>query len=405
MNVNTVVIINDFNYTQGGASKVAIDTARILKDSGINIIFFSAVNKKEDNIEGIDYISTNQNEALKEKNKLKGIINGIYNFKAKKILKKLLLTLDRKSTIIHIHGWTKALSCSIFDIVFKSKFKTILTLHDYFTACPNGGYFNYKKNEICNFKPLSWKCIKCNCDSRNYGFKLYRVLRQFVQNKIVKLNKNIRNVITISNFSEKILKETLNKNVNIKKIYNPIDIGEKKDIIDITKNSYFLYVGRVSQEKGVDLFCEVITDLKLKGIVVGDGEQLEILKEKYQNIQFEGWKSKEEVREYMNKARCLIFPSRWYETAGLTVLEAQSIGLPSIVSNKCATKEFIQNNVNGFIFNNKKELEQIIKKINQNEVLSKISKNAYEIYWKNPFDEKRYIKDIYMYYNNVLIKK
>ena len=31
MNVKTVVIVNDFNYTQGGASKVAIDTARILK--------------------------------------------------------------------------------------------------------------------------------------------------------------------------------------------------------------------------------------------------------------------------------------------------------------------------------------------------------------------------------------
>ena len=110
------------------------------------IIFFSAVNKPEENIDGIEYISTNQNEALNEKNKLKGIINGIYNFKAKNEFKKLLLTLDRKNTMIHVHGWTKALSSSIFDIAFKMKFKVVLTLHDYFTACPNGGYFNYKKN-------------------------------------------------------------------------------------------------------------------------------------------------------------------------------------------------------------------------------------------------------------------
>ena len=50
MNVKTVVIVNDFNYTQGGASKVAIDTARILKEENIKVIFFSAVNKDNEKI-------------------------------------------------------------------------------------------------------------------------------------------------------------------------------------------------------------------------------------------------------------------------------------------------------------------------------------------------------------------
>ena len=100
MKAKTVVIVNDFNYTQGGASKVAIDTARILKNEGIRIIFFSAVNKENEKIDKVEYISTNQNEALKEKNKIKGIMNGIYNFKAKKEFKKLLNTLDKDTTII-----------------------------------------------------------------------------------------------------------------------------------------------------------------------------------------------------------------------------------------------------------------------------------------------------------------
>ena len=67
----TVVIVNDFNYTQGGASKVVIDTARILNEENIKVIFFSAVNKEDEKIDGIEYVSTNQNEALKEKNKIK----------------------------------------------------------------------------------------------------------------------------------------------------------------------------------------------------------------------------------------------------------------------------------------------------------------------------------------------
>ena len=52
MKVKTVIIVNDFNYIQGGASKVAIDTARILKDNNIRVIFFSAVNKEKEKIEG-----------------------------------------------------------------------------------------------------------------------------------------------------------------------------------------------------------------------------------------------------------------------------------------------------------------------------------------------------------------
>lgn len=341
MEVKNVVIVNDFNYVQGGASKVAIDTAKLLKEQGIRVFFFSAVNRVEENIDGITYISTYQQEALKEKNRLVGIINGIYNFKAKKKLKELLLTLDKNNTIIHVHGWTKALSSSIFDMAFKMKFKVVLTLHDYFTACPNGGYFNYKTYEICHLNPLSWKCIKCNCDSRNYGFKLYRLVRQFVQNKIVKLNSKLQYAIGISDLSIDVLKPTLNKNIYLKKIYNPIDFELNDKKTDWKNNEYFLFVGRVSKEKGIDIFCKAITELKLKGIVVGDGSEKERLEKEYTNIEFVGWKNDKEVKEYMKNARCLIFPSLWYETMGLSVIECMKYGIPCLVSKECAATEFV----------------------------------------------------------------
>ncbi len=388
MNIKTIVIINDFNYVQGGASKVAIDTAKLLKEKNFNVYFFSAVNKKEDEIEGIKYISTNQDEALKEKNKLKGAFNGIYNLKAKKELKRLLKTLDRETTIIHVHGWTKALSSSIFDIAFKMRFKVVLTLHDYFTACPNGGYFNYPKNKICHLKPLSWKCIKCNCDSRNYMFKIYRVLRQFVQNKIVRLNDKLEYAISISDFSEKILRPTLGENVKITKIYNPIDTDEDIEKINPSENEYYLYVGRVSKEKGVDLFCQAITDLNYKGIVVGDGNEKEKLEKQFPDIKFVGWKNKDEVKEYMKGAKALIFPSIWYETAGLTILEAQSLGIPTIVSRNCAGSEFVKEEDT---FENLEELKQQVRN-------KKLEKQVVNM---KKFKVSNYRKVLFELYNNI----
>ena len=395
--VENVIIVNDFNYIQGGASKVAIDTAKMLNSIGIKVYFFSAVNKNEENIQRVTYISTNQSEALEEKNKLKGIINGIYNIKAKKQFKNLLKRLNPDNTIINIHGWTKALSSSVFDIAFKMKFKVVLTLHDYFTACPNGGYFNYKENKICYLNPLSWKCIICNCDSRNYVFKLYRIIRQFVQNKIIKINNRLEYAIAISDFSEKILKNTLGKNTNIIRINNPIDLESSVEIADLSKNEYYLYVGRVSKEKGVDLFCNAITKLGYRGIVVGDGSEKMQLEKQYSNIDFTGWKSKEEVKKYMKNAKALIFPSRWYEGAPLTPLEAMQYGIPCIVSNVSSATDYVKNK--DLIFElNEKDLENKILLYEKNILL--YQNECIDVFEKRK--KELYIDNLQKYFNEVI---
>ncbi|MCO4590732.1 GDP-mannose-dependent alpha-mannosyltransferase [Streptococcus infantarius subsp. infantarius] len=351
--LKNVVVINDFDYIQGGASKVAIQTANLLKENNpdLNIYFFSGAHDSKSNLRSdVISICTNQGESLKSKNKLKGAIDNLYNFKAKKLLKELLLTLDRDETIIHVHGWTKCLSSSIFDVAFKMNFRLVLTLHDYFTACPNGGYFNYQKNEIWTVKPFSLKYILNNCDSRNYFFHLYRLLRFFIQDKIVRLNDRLTDVITISDFSENILKETLSPSTHIHRVYNPIDLDPNREIVDYTKNDYFLYVGRISKEKGVDVFCEGVTKANKKGVVVGDGSELEILKNEYPNIEFVGWKNSQEVKEYMKKARALVIPSRWYEAAPLTPIEALQYGIPIISSDCNATIDYLKSGKNGCTF-------------------------------------------------------
>lgn len=358
--IKNIVIINDFDYIQGGASKVAIDTANLLSDE-YNVYFFSGDSKQSSTLkENIKKICTNQGEALKDKNKLRGIVNGIYNFKAKRKLKRLLLTLDKNETIIHVHGWTKCLSSSVFDVSWKLGFKLVLTMHDYFTACPNGGYFNYKKNEICHLKPLSLKCIKCNCDSRNYLFKLYRIIRQFVQNKIVKLNNRLTDVISISDFSEKILKKTLNPKTKIYRVYNPIDFDLNIQNEDFSKNEYYLNVSRLSKEKNVDIFCEAISKTNKKAIVVGDGPEKSRLEKQYPNINFVGWKNNNEVKKLMKNAHYLVFTSNLYEGSPLTTMEALMMKLPCIVWSGCAANDQVTEGKNGFIYNDLDDLCDIL---------------------------------------------
>lgn len=395
--IDTVVIISDSNAIDGGISKVAYDTAKLLTENCLKVYWFSAENKVKENekLPNINYISSNQFATLNDPNRIRGLVNGIYNLKAKQELEKLLDTLDKQTTIVHIQGWVKVLSSSIFIAIQNKGFKFIVTFHDYFLPCPNGGFFNYPKNELCNLKAFSAKCIFCNCDSRSYTVKIYRLIRHFIQNKVINLPKRIKNIISISEFSQNLWQPYIDKNAKIFRINNPVDVEKRTERIKAEENDYYLFVGRISREKGCDLFCKAILELGLKGIVVGDGEQKNILEKKFPNIKFEGWKSKEEVGKYMENAKCLVFPSVWAETFGLVVLEALCMGLPVISSDSGAQKEFIENDITGFTFENKniKQLKNAIKKIQDNKICEKYSKNAFEKYENTDFN-KKYIENI-----------
>jgi len=359
--IKTVVVVNDFDYVEGGAAKVAMMTADALVKAGYNTYLFSAVSKKEiPKIAGVKYVSTEQYPSLSDPNKIRGALNGLYNFKAAKMFRELLSLLDCKTTVVHVHTWTKALSSCIWNVAYSLHVPVYLTCHDYFSVCPNGGFFDYKRTKICHRKPLSLKCMACNCDSRNYAVKLYRFLRSVVQNKVVNIFKKTTKFISISDFSESVLKKYFPKNVEFVRVFNPIDAVKGIEKICPQDNEFFLYVGRLSKEKGCENFCRALAELKLKGIVVGDGPESERLQDEYANddIQFVGWKTRNEVFEYMKKARALVFPSLWYEAAPLTVPEARSIGLPCIVSDCCAARDYIKTQEDGVLFDSYEDLKE-----------------------------------------------
>ena len=47
------------------------------------------------------------------------------------------------------------MSPKIFKILHDLQVKFVVTAHDYFLACPNGGFYNYSEGRHCNLKPLS----------------------------------------------------------------------------------------------------------------------------------------------------------------------------------------------------------------------------------------------------------
>ncbi|OPY70058.1 MAG: GDP-mannose-dependent alpha-mannosyltransferase [Syntrophorhabdaceae bacterium PtaU1.Bin034] len=116
-----------------------------------------------------------------------------------------------------------------------------------------------------------------------------------------------------------------------------------------------LYVGRVSQDKGLDFLFEVYRriaatrpDVGLS--VVGDGPYLKELKAKTSlpRVTFFGKKNHSELPDVYARSHLFVFPSTT-DTFGKVVLEAQACGLPAVVSDAGGPQEIIVHGKTGFV--------------------------------------------------------
>ena len=388
------LIVCDSAEINGGCSKVAIQTAVGLAKCGKEVIFFAGGGDNDPNLNHKNITIVNlKMKNLISGNKVKMFVDGVYNKKSKKEMIKLLTKLDLSKLIIHVHSWVKTLSPSIFDAFKKFNCKFFITIHDYFLACPNGGFFNYPKCKICKMNKVSLKCLTCNCDSRKYIYKIWRWFKFKKQQKCLKKCKYY--LIDISLFTQKYVH--LNE-LNRYLLKNPIEMNYGEQLPN-PQNGVYAFIGRLTREKGIELFCSAMAKTGYEAYVYGSGQMLNKLKMQYinfRNIHFVGWLSTFELKEEYKRIKALIFPSMWYEGAPLSIPEVQSYGIPCIVSDACSGKDYIYEGVNGFIFKDN-NLESLIEKINlfeKNKDYKTIRNDTYNIALNENNTEKKYIDEL-----------
>jgi hypothetical protein len=179
MAVRSVIITNDFCHVQGGASRVAVDEAVALSAMGLEVTFLGAVGPicNELRAPGIRTVCLDQPELAAAVRQPSVVLQTLWNRTAYRTLLGLLATQDRRQTIVHLHGYTKALTTAPALAASRTDFAVICTLHDFFAACPNGAFYDYRLQEPCRLRALSVSCALTSCDKRHSLHKAYRVVR------------------------------------------------------------------------------------------------------------------------------------------------------------------------------------------------------------------------------------
>jgi glycosyltransferase involved in cell wall biosynthesis len=120
------------------------------------------------------------------------------------------------------------------------------------------------------------------------------------------------------------------------------------------RGAYALYVGRLTREKGIRTVLDAWrSDPSLPPLrVAGDGPLRDEVRAAADAglVHWHGWVSAGEVARLMADAMCLIFPSDWYETFGLVVIEALAAGTPAVVSGTGAAAELVEPGLTGAHF-------------------------------------------------------
>jgi len=282
---------------------------------------------------------------------LRTFANAIWSRRVSNDLKQFCMRY--KPELVHFHNTSFLLSPASYYKVKSLGIPVVQTVHNYRMACVNSMlYRNTSVCEDCVGKrvPINGVIHKCYNNSVAQSAAIAAMLS--VHNVAGTWNNAVDTYIALTNFAKQKLVDVgiAENKIAVKPNFLLHDPGH-----NVSSGDYFLFVGRLVHEKGIEHLLEAWTLLKgQKLIIAGDGP----LHDKYKttlsadsNIVFLGHRERTDVLDIMKKSRAVVVPSLCYEGCPMVILEAFACGIPVIASRLGGMAELVDDDRTGKLFN------------------------------------------------------
>lgn len=253
--------------------------------------------------------------------------------------------------VVHVHNFFPRLSPSVYDAC--RDVPVVQTLHNYRLLCPNALFFrDGHACEDCLGRLVPWPGVAHACyrDSRAATVPVatmltthrirgtwtrrvaaYIALTGFARDKFVEGGLPAGRIAIKPNF-----------------VYPDPGMGEKR-------GRYVLFVGRLSEEKGVEKLLAAHERLagRVRLKIVGDGPLAPVVAkyaEHRKEVEWLGRQPRDRVALLMKEAQLLLFPSVCYEGFPMVIAEAFAAGLPVVASNRGSMVSLISHGRTGLHF-------------------------------------------------------
>ena len=345
-----IMIINTYYFPEimGGAEYSVKKLAEALVESGHTVKVLCTGDKYQcETIDGVAVVRIVPNN----------VCRAIYLDKCSKVQKALHRIQDvynkgNTSTIeqeikefnpdvIHSNGLYD-ITPVVWKIARKRKIKVVHTLRDYYLCCPRVSMSCNKRPEGCsNPLPLCKLHQFANKKSSSYV------------DVVTAPSKNTLNILLERHFFI---------NARSKVIANAIDFSERllednlsKRILKMRDGCSFVYLGTLSEQKGIRWLIESFTQLEsadAKLYVAGKGPLEAYVKNaalEDERIRFVGFLAEDDMNALLARMDVVVCPSLWQEPFGRVVLDAYKNAMPIIVSDRGALPELVDDKKTGIV--------------------------------------------------------
>jgi len=326
-----ILIIHNKYHQAGGEDAVVIQEARLLKQKHeVEVLYF-------------------QNNAG-----IKGLFQflcSIWNFRATRTVNSKIK--EFQPDVVHLHNFHFASGPLIIRTVKKMSVPLVLTLHNYRLLCPSAILLQNNQLFLDSLQQrFPWSAIRKKVYRDSILLTFWLAVVFFLHKKIGTFKK-VDKYICLTKFSKQLIQKSQLRIGSDQLLVKPNFTKKVEQKLLPVRGEYFLFVGRLSEEKGIDILLQTFENSKCILKIAGNGPLEKLVKHKASectNIIYLGSLASQEVNEQLSKAQALIFPSIWYEGMPMTILEAFAVKTPIIASNLGAMSTIIEHHKNGLHF-------------------------------------------------------
>jgi glycosyltransferase involved in cell wall biosynthesis len=350
-----ILYVNNFFSAKGGAESIMVEEAKLMEALGHDVNFFATdrgpyFRPEEPYAEyfprHIDFRDTHPLQ------KLRSLPQTIVNQDAQTQLAKVLTLMQ--PDLVHVHNLHYQLTPAILAACDRHRVPIVMTLHDVRLVCPGGTFYNNGKAESLCQTGNPWACLKTRCKNGSLSETLLCFAEYFYNNTFDQYHR-VHTFITPSQALKDLM---IRKGLPAEKLVhiNNFLTAESFKIQPQPENQgYFLYVGRLSQEKGIQYLLAAMARLPHVTLrIVGTGPYEAALKQQaaelaLKNVNFLGFLTAEGLLEQYQHCIATVLPIVWFEIFGLTIIESFLHGKPVIASQLGAIPELIQDGNTGLL--------------------------------------------------------
>ncbi|WP_428425501.1 glycosyltransferase family 4 protein [Methylibium sp.] len=311
-----------------------------------------------------------------------------------------------KPDVVHVHNTLPQVSPSVYYAAARHAVPVVQTLHNYRLLCPNGLLLRDSAVcEECVGRTIAWPAIRYKCYRESRPASAAVVVSLSLHKAIGTWSRKVTRYIALCQFArEKMLQAGLPPERVVVKPNFTRDRHTDADLNAVRGGG--LFVGRLSEEKGLRVLIEAWRSLDVDLDVVGGGGPLsdQVRAAASKHFRPVGFVDDDALTQVMRRAAFIVMPSLVYEGFPMVVAESFAAGLPIIASRLGALAELVEDGRTGLHFNagDQADLAAKVRWARDNPLrMAEMGQRARETYLQRYTPEANYERLVEVYHDAV----